>query len=100
MMKSGPRLPQLEKALAQKQRPNTAKKYIYIYINNLWDYKHFPTFKKLSSLSKSTVNTNFFQIAYLILLNLKKLSIQQTVAGISTQCAYVCAHACGFFFLN
>ena len=24
-MKSGPRLPQLEKALAQKQRPNTAK---------------------------------------------------------------------------
>ena len=25
-MKSGPRLPQLEKALAQKQRPNTAKK--------------------------------------------------------------------------
>ena len=36
-MKSGPRLPQLEEALAQKQRPNTAinlkkKKYIYIYI--------------------------------------------------------------------
>ena len=30
-MKSGPRLPQLEKALAQKRRPNTAKnkkKYI------------------------------------------------------------------------
>ena len=26
-MKSGPRLPQLEKALAQKQRPNTAKKF-------------------------------------------------------------------------
>ena len=26
MMKSGPRLPQLEKALAQKQRPNTAIK--------------------------------------------------------------------------
>ena len=25
-IKSGPRLPQLEKALAQKQRPNTAKK--------------------------------------------------------------------------
>ena len=25
-MKSGPHLPQLEKALAQKQRPNTAKK--------------------------------------------------------------------------
>ena len=25
-MKSGPRLPQLEKALAQKRRPNTAKK--------------------------------------------------------------------------
>ena len=25
MMKSGPRLPQLEKALAQKRRPNTAK---------------------------------------------------------------------------
>ena len=25
-MKSGPRLPQLEKALAQKQRPNTAIK--------------------------------------------------------------------------
>ena len=25
MMKSGPRSPQLEKALAQKQRPNTAK---------------------------------------------------------------------------
>ena len=25
-MKSGPRLPQLEEALAQKQRPNTAKK--------------------------------------------------------------------------
>ena len=24
-MKSGPRLPQLEKALAQKRRPNTAK---------------------------------------------------------------------------
>ena len=35
-MKSGPRLPQLEKALAQKRRPNTAQnkyiKYIYIYI--------------------------------------------------------------------
>ena len=34
-MKSGPCLPQLEKALAQKRRPNTAKnklKYIYIYI--------------------------------------------------------------------
>ena len=30
-MKSGPRLPQLEKALAQKRRPNTAKK---IKINN------------------------------------------------------------------
>ena len=30
-MKSGPRLPQLEKALAQKRRPNTAKnKYIKI----------------------------------------------------------------------
>ena len=29
-IKSGPRLPQLEKALAQKRRPNTAKnKYIY-----------------------------------------------------------------------
>ena len=27
-MKSGPRLPQLEKALAQKQRPNTAKNKI------------------------------------------------------------------------
>ena len=27
-MKSGPRSPQLEKALAQKQRPNTAKKFI------------------------------------------------------------------------
>ena len=26
-MKSGPRLPQLEKALAQKRRPNTAKKF-------------------------------------------------------------------------
>ena len=26
VMKSGPRLPQLEKALAQKRRPNTAKK--------------------------------------------------------------------------
>ena len=25
VMKSGPRLPQLEKALAQKRRPNTAK---------------------------------------------------------------------------
>ena len=25
-MRSGPRLPQLEEALAQKQRPNTAKK--------------------------------------------------------------------------
>ena len=32
-MKGGPRLPQLEKALAQRRRPNTAiKKYIYIYI--------------------------------------------------------------------
>ena len=28
VMKSGPRLPQLEKALAQKRRPNTAKKLI------------------------------------------------------------------------
>ena len=26
-MKSGPRLPQLEKALAQKRRPNTAKNF-------------------------------------------------------------------------
>ena len=33
-MKSGPRLPQLEKALAQKRRPNTAKK-INIKINKL-----------------------------------------------------------------
>ena len=32
-MKSGPRLPQLEKALAQKRRPNTAKKYINKLIN-------------------------------------------------------------------
>ena len=31
-MKSGPRLPQLERALTQKRRPNTVKKYIYIYI--------------------------------------------------------------------
>ena len=29
-MKSGPHLPQLEKALAQKRRPNTAKKIIII----------------------------------------------------------------------
>ena len=29
-MKSGPHLPQLEKALAQKRRPNTAKKKIII----------------------------------------------------------------------
>ena len=29
-MKSGPCLPQLEKALAQKRRPNTAKKIIII----------------------------------------------------------------------
>ena len=29
-MKSGPRSPQLEKALAQKPRPNTAKKIIII----------------------------------------------------------------------
>ena len=40
VMKSGPHLPQLEKALAQKRRPNTAvnklkeKKNIYIYIFN------------------------------------------------------------------
>ena len=33
MMKSGPRSPQLEKALAQKRRPNTAKnKYINKFI--------------------------------------------------------------------
>ena len=39
-MKSGPRLPQLEEALAQKRRPNTAKKkkkyvtffYLFIYL--------------------------------------------------------------------
>ena len=41
VMKSGPRLPQLEKALAQKQRPNTAinklkkLKNIYIYYKTL-----------------------------------------------------------------
>ena len=29
-MKSGPRLPQLEKALAQKRRPNTAKNKIHL----------------------------------------------------------------------
>ena len=34
-MKSGPRSPQLEKALAQKRRPNTAKnKQINKYIKN------------------------------------------------------------------
>ena len=33
-MKSGPHLPQLEKALTQKQRPNTAiNKYIHTYIH-------------------------------------------------------------------
>ena len=30
-MKSGPRLPQLEKALAQKRRPNTAKINKFIF---------------------------------------------------------------------
>ena len=51
-MKSGPRLPQLEKALAQKRRPNTAKKkkkkkyiYIYIYIY-IYTYKLINFFKK------------------------------------------------------
>ena len=33
VMKSGPRLPQLEKALAQKRRPNTAKNKINKLIN-------------------------------------------------------------------
>ena len=38
-MKSGPRLPQLEKALTQKQRPNTAKnKKINIKINKIKIY--------------------------------------------------------------
>ena len=46
-MKSGPRLPQLEKALAQKQRPNTAKNK---YKNKLKKKKD--VFKYLSHLSQ------------------------------------------------
>ncbi|KAJ8788726.1 hypothetical protein J1605_022471 [Eschrichtius robustus] len=38
-MKSGPRLPQLEKALAQKRRPNTAKNPNFIYYT-IVDIKH------------------------------------------------------------
>ena len=34
-MKSGPRLPQLEKALAQRRRPNTAKNKINKYIKTI-----------------------------------------------------------------
>ena len=34
-MKSGPHLPQLEKALAQKRRPNTAKKKYLLFKNIL-----------------------------------------------------------------
>ena len=36
-MKSGPRSPQLEKALAQKQRPNTAKKKKKIKIQFIYN---------------------------------------------------------------
>ena len=35
VMKSGPRLPQLEKTLAQKRRPNTAKKKLINFLKNL-----------------------------------------------------------------
>ena len=38
-MKSGPRLPQLEKALAQKRRPNTA-------INKINKFKKMPLWRK------------------------------------------------------
>ena len=43
-MKSGPRLPQLEKALAQKRRPNTAinkkkKKSGRVYCKSVYEYE-------------------------------------------------------------
>ena len=44
-MRSGPRLPQLEKAFAQKRRPNTAK--INKYIN-----KYFKKKKKFGNIKK------------------------------------------------
>ena len=51
-MKSGPRLPQLEKALAQKGRPNTAKNKKIKYINFLKKTikKRGPHLKKRSNI--------------------------------------------------
>ena len=54
-MKSGPRLPQLEKALAQKRRPNTAKRKIIKSALPMFSSKSFIvshlTFRSLIHLS-------------------------------------------------
>ena len=67
-MKSGPHLPQLEKALTQKQRPNTAKNK---YKNKL---------KKKKDLKKKYV-VNIFKKKniYIYIYNLEFVSFPQTV---------------------
>ena len=70
-MKSGPRSPQLEKALAQKQRPNTVK-----YKNKLktttnkkkkvqlLKYAQKPTFPEGKECVSSTLNTQSTHLAH------------------------------------
>ena len=51
MMKSGPRSPQLEKALAQKRRPNTDKNKVNNKINKI-KLKIFKRLKKKRLINK------------------------------------------------
>ena len=80
-MKSGPHLPQLEKALTQKRRPNTAKnlkkkkkKYIYIYIYSLlWvipadDWKYYPSYNFMTKHILSHLKKNPIDAVSKILL--------------------------------
>ena len=67
-MKSGPHLPQLEKALAQKRRPNTAKKkkkQKAFYLSHTEDYSPEATFPDYSEqvLQRSML---FSTVLYLI----------------------------------
>ena len=64
-MKSGPRLPQLEKALAQKQTPNTAKNK---YKNKLKKKKnaHYNTWYLLASHKERKSHANIIIIIHLI----------------------------------
>ena len=64
-MRSGPRSPQLEKALAQKRRPNRAiHTYIHTYINKIKKKKTIPITDQIKGQGICIYWANFSQAFY------------------------------------